>query len=132
MLLPNIFAIIYTMSDFSENLIHLRARLGLSQRKLAEDIGVSKTAIFCWEKDTAIPTADNIIALADYFGITTDELLGVERKNGQICQQSHFGLTTDEERLLKQYRKLSPALKAQTEGYVEALAERYDAAKTAT
>lgn len=54
----------------------LAAAHGLSHRKLALIAGVSHTAIGDWIKGKSTPTVDRAIALADYFGLTLDELAG--------------------------------------------------------
>jgi len=60
---------------FHENLKNLRLQEGLTQPELAEKLGVSKGMISFWENGVYEPTASNIIAIAKFFNITTDELL---------------------------------------------------------
>lgn len=52
-----------------------RKRLGLSQEKLAEEIGVSRQAISKWETGEAIPEVSKVIALCKTFGVSADWLL---------------------------------------------------------
>ena len=54
---------------------HRQAR-GLSQEKLAEQVGVSRQAVSKWEVGDAIPDTDKLIPLARTLGISVDELLG--------------------------------------------------------
>ena len=61
---------------FSTNLKHLREKLGLSQNKLAEKIGVNQTTIARWEDDNRIPTIDNAIDVANALNISLPDLLG--------------------------------------------------------
>ncbi len=56
----------------------LRQERDLSQAKLAEAIGVSQKAIDYWERGLNEPKASYIVALADFFGVTCDYLLGRE------------------------------------------------------
>ena len=65
------------MIEFGEILRELRTDKQLTQPQLAQDIGVSKGIISCWETGLSEPTASNIIKLAKYFDVTTDYLLGV-------------------------------------------------------
>lgn len=51
---------------------------GLSQAALAKSIGVSQKAIDYWERGVNEPKATYIVLLADFFGVTTDYLLGRE------------------------------------------------------
>lgn len=55
-----------------------RKRLGLTQDQLAEKIGVTAQAVSKWENDQSCPDIATLPCLADIFGITTDELLGVK------------------------------------------------------
>ena len=64
-----------------DNIQKFRRRLNMSQEKLAEKCDVSRQAVTKWETSESTPSLDNIILLADLFGITTDELLGRVEKN---------------------------------------------------
>lgn len=57
-----------------------RKKLGLTQDQLAEKVGVSPQAVSKWENDLSCPDISTLPVLADIFGVTTDELLGVEPK----------------------------------------------------
>ena len=57
-----------------------RKRLGLTQDQLAEKLGITAQAISKWENDLSCPDIGTLPKLADIFGISTDELLGVEKK----------------------------------------------------
>ncbi|MBQ8859549.1 MAG: helix-turn-helix transcriptional regulator [Clostridia bacterium] len=62
----------------SEKLYTLRKSKGLSQEALAEAIGVSRQAISKWENGSAVPESDKLIALARYFAVSLDELIGAQ------------------------------------------------------
>ena len=66
------------MNKFSERLKELRLENNLSQRTLAKQIGVSQAAIARWESNLQAPSIDNAIALAKFFNVSTDYLLGLE------------------------------------------------------
>ncbi len=59
----------------ANNLLNYRKSAGLSQEELAEKIGVSRQAVSKWERAEASPDTDNLISLADVFGVTLDELI---------------------------------------------------------
>lgn len=63
--------------QFNERLKELRSDAGLSQKRLAELIGVSQKAIDFWEKGINEPKASYIIALANFFNVSCDYLLGI-------------------------------------------------------
>ena len=56
----------------------LRKRDGRKQEDLASALGVTNQAISRWEKDGSYPDMEMIPAIANYFGITIDELFGYE------------------------------------------------------
>jgi len=53
-----------------------RNKLGLSQEKIAEMVGTSRQAVTKWESDKSVPCMENLITLADIFGISLGELSG--------------------------------------------------------
>ena len=58
-----------------EKIRDLRKQNGISQEELAENLGVSRQSISLWETGQTTPTIENIVALADIFGVSTDVLL---------------------------------------------------------
>ena len=66
------------MSDFAIRLKELRTERKLSQVQLADKTELGKTSIYQWENDLRIPNANAIIALAKFFGVSSDYLLGLE------------------------------------------------------
>lgn len=63
-----------------------RKRLGMTQDKLAELLGVTAQAVSKWENDQSCPDIAMLPRLAEIFGITTDELLGLEKKQVHEAQ----------------------------------------------
>lgn len=63
-----------------KRIVFHRKRLGLTQDALAERMGVTAQAVSKWENDQSCPDISALPKLAEIFGISTDELLGVERK----------------------------------------------------
>jgi len=55
----------------------LRAEMELSQAKVAKAIGYSQASVQDWEVGDKRPTSDAIIALAKFFDVTSDYLLGL-------------------------------------------------------
>lgn len=56
----------------------LRKRDGITQEALANAVGVSCQAVSRWELSTAYPDIEIIPSIANYFGISIDELFGYE------------------------------------------------------
>lgn len=55
-----------------------RKNLGMTQDKLAEQLGVTAQAVSKWEHDLSCPDVTMLPRLAEIFGTTTDALLGME------------------------------------------------------
>ncbi|MDR0917568.1 MAG: helix-turn-helix domain-containing protein [Oscillospiraceae bacterium] len=83
-----------------EKIKHLRRRQDVTQEKLAEYLGVTPQAISRWESETGYPDIETLPALADFFGVTTDELLGVdaEKRFERVVAYLHEGETMHEQR----------------------------------
>lgn len=64
---------------FGENLKSLRLSRDLTQEKLADSIGVSFQAISKWERREGYPDITILPVISTFFGVTLDELLGVNR-----------------------------------------------------
>ena len=58
-----------------ENLKLLRQEHGVSQRELAEAVGVSQQSINKYENHAIEPDIATLIALADYFDVSIDYIL---------------------------------------------------------
>lgn len=61
----------------------LRRQKKLTQAQLAEKLNVTRSAVALWEIDNTDPDLENVIAIADFFDITTDYLLGVTDDAGR-------------------------------------------------
>ncbi len=59
----------------AQRLYTYRKNHGLSQEELAVQIGVSRQAVSKWERGEACPDTDNLIALAQLYGVTLNELI---------------------------------------------------------
>ena len=58
----------------------LRIQNGLNQVELAKKLNVTKQCISNWENDNILPSVTMLVQLADFFGVTTDYLLGREMR----------------------------------------------------
>ena len=66
--------------SIGQNLRELREKTGdhgkkLTQQGLADLMGVEKNTVYKWETDKVQLNAEHIVRLADFYGISTDELL---------------------------------------------------------
>ena len=60
---------------FREKLIALRTRDNLTQTGLARAVGVTRQAVYMWEKGQSYPEAETLLALRRLFGVSVDALL---------------------------------------------------------
>ena len=61
--------------EFHEKLQELRKQKNLTQEELSEILFVSRTAISKWESGRGYPSIESLKAIAEFFGVTIDELL---------------------------------------------------------
>ena len=52
-----------------------RTRCKMTQEFVAEQLGVSRQAVSKWESGTSDPSTSNLLALANLFGVSAEELL---------------------------------------------------------
>lgn len=62
-------------ADLGPRIAQLRLDHGLSQEALANKLGVSRQAVSRWECGETLPDTENLIALADLFEVSLDELV---------------------------------------------------------
>ena len=63
------------MNKFRENLKEMRISAGLTQKQLAEKLGVLERTISHWESGKRECDFDTLIKISKYFGSTIDDLL---------------------------------------------------------
>lgn len=59
-----------------ERILKYRKKAGISQEELADKLNVTRQSISLWETDQTLPSLDNLIALAEIFDVSMDELCG--------------------------------------------------------
>ena len=64
------------MEKFAQRVKELRQEKKQTQTNMAELLGIKLRAYQDYESGTHYPEVPNLIKLADYFGVTTDYLLG--------------------------------------------------------
>lgn len=66
--------------NFGKTILELRKQKNLTQEELAAQLGVTAAAVSKWENNNTLPDILMLCALADFFEVTTDELLGRVKK----------------------------------------------------
>ena len=78
------------MRKYGEILKNERILRGISQIKLAKEIGISQQAISFYENDINEPSISICERLADFYGISLDELIGRDfNSTGKIYNDIH-------------------------------------------
>ena len=68
------------MVSIGEALKYQREAAKLTQRQLAKETGITQVNICRWERGEVLPGIDFCIKLAEYYGISLDELIGRDIK----------------------------------------------------
>lgn len=78
------------LNNLSERIAYYRKKCGLTQEELAEKCSVTPQAVSKWENGLTSPDISLLPRLGEVFGITTDELLGVERPETAVLAPGAF------------------------------------------
>lgn len=91
--------------NFGDRLKQLRSQAGLTQKELAERIGITKSVVSFYELRERTPSPEVLIKLAAVFHCSTDYLLGIEKSRTIDIS----GLDADDEKvvclMIEQLRK---------------------------
>ncbi len=69
------------MVDFGNALKTLRLKENMTQAQLAQRLGVTKSVISAYETGLRLPSYDILIHIAKIYNVSTDYLLGLEKKD---------------------------------------------------
>ena len=64
------------MNNFSEQLRTIRKSRGITQKQLAQAVGASERGLQSYEIGERKPAFDQLLALADFFDVSLDYLVG--------------------------------------------------------
>jgi repressor LexA len=80
--------------DFWDTFYNLCEKNGTKPNAVAKELGLSSATCTYWKKSRKSPSADNLSQIADYFGVTTDYLLGVSptpiKSNATVLDSSNI------------------------------------------
>lgn len=68
------------MVDFGNTLKTLRLKKDMTQAQLAQKLQLTKSVISAYETGLRLPSYDVLIHISKIFNVSTDYLLGLERK----------------------------------------------------
>ena len=95
-----------------KNLKKLREEAGISQKMLAEVIGISQQSINKYENHNIEPDIHTMIRIADFFDTSVDYLIGHTDLRRKIETTHAYELNSEEAQVIEGYRKLSPKQRA--------------------
>lgn len=101
---------------FWETFVELCNNRGTKPNPVAKELGIPSGSVTDWKKGR-IPRGATLQKIANYFGVTTDYLLGAgtaSEFNPRVLTTKPIGLTPDEIALVEAYRakpELAPAVR---------------------
>lgn len=95
-----------------KNLKQLRESAAITQRQLAEAIGVSQQSINKYENHNIEPDIETLIRMADFFDTSVDYIIWHAQIRQKIEVTTPYSLNTDERRFMDAFRRLSPKRRA--------------------
>ena len=116
------------MSRFSERLKLLRGKALISQQFLADIIGISKSSINMYERGEREPSLETLEAIADYFNVDTDYLLGRQEFERKVTLS--FDISSHEVRVFTAYHD-QPQNRTKVDKILGVESERINLAKAA-
>ena len=104
----------------NERLRKLRKLSGYSQEQISRKINVTQSAVSQWERGIATPAYDQLMALANLFHVTVDDLVGRDAEQSRIDDDVY----TIRERLRRDpaYRTLFAAANKASPEHIKAAA----------
>lgn len=109
-----------------DKLKELRTNRKLTKKEVAEATGLTERQYIAYEYGERDVSTDTLIALADFYGVTTDYLLGREPPENAPNPLDALGLNSFDKAIVQAYIALKPAERTQL---VEMLAKIADGAK---
>ena len=108
--------------DFWNNFYNLCYKKRTKPNIVAKDLNISSATVTGWKKGSP-PNSERLVSIADYFGVSTDYLLGRSGTDPELPE--------DEKELIQNYRKLSDEGKRIVRNQVKAAIPEEAPTKTA-
>ena len=98
------------MTSFGKRVTELRKRRTLTQKALAEELGVTKNTVSAWERDVRKPDYETLAKLCSYFNVNMSYLLGEDKEQPDDETAARWALedlVEVSEPLIQMYMQLS-------------------------
>ncbi len=89
-----------------ENLKKLREKAGLSQQKLAQQLGLAQQSIHSYENNVYEPDIATLKQLSAFFNTSVDYLIGNTDVRNKIEKTDRYELNAEEAEMINKYRSL--------------------------
>lgn len=83
------------MLYWTENMRYLRAKLGLSQQRLADELGITRARYSKYEYGMSEPPIELLIKIARYYQLSLDQLVS-ENLHGQQSGRRQNNASSDD------------------------------------
>lgn len=84
------------MESIGKKLRECRTKLGLTQEAAAAQIGVAHNTYARYELDLRRPTAENLMKMANFFGVSVAELMGYNKPDAAEPDEGGAAISDDE------------------------------------
>lgn len=91
----------------AERLTELRIQKGITQNELAKALSVSNKTVSKWENGLSAPNLNMLVTLSDFYGVSTDSLLGREDESTPSPIPSRLSELRRNERIMKIFSYLN-------------------------
>ena len=90
--------------EIAKNLLFYRKKTGLTQKELAEKLGVKNTAVSNWEGGSNSMDIEMLFRVCEIFGVTLNDMYG----KYSLDRFRNFGLSTEAQKIGAAYDKATP------------------------
>lgn len=104
----------------AENIKMMRYSMGKTQKQIANDIGLEQGMYANWETGRKMPSAENLVKLADYFRCSIDYLLNRELEDGRKTYDD-YQVKSKKSEIQSIYDELDEVKQRMAIGYVKRL-----------
>lgn len=102
-----------------KNLKKLREIHGLSQQRFADLFNLKQQSIYKYENNISEPSIETLSEIASYFNTSIDYLVDFTDIPYPLEQRSEYTLSPTEQKLIENYRHLSPRYRELIDSLVE-------------
>ena len=103
------------MAEFKDMLKYFRERENLSQKELAEKLGISASTISMYEVGSRQPNFETEEAIADFFNVDLNTLRGKRINENYIMPDGDMAEFQEAKRLYDLYTQAPPEIQAAVE-----------------